>query len=323
MASWKAPEELKINQSVNSINPLNWIIVGNRIRKQKPELVIFKYWLPFMGPCFGTIARQIKKNRVSKIITIVDNIIPHEKRPGDELMTRYFVKPIDGFIAMSKSVLDDISFFDNKSPRKLCPHPLFDNFGAPLSRKEALQQLDLDPNFRYLLFFGFIRDYKGLDWLLKAFADKRLEKFPVKLIVAGEYYTDGEKYEQIIAQNQLSERVIMHTDFIADNEVRRYFCAADMIVQPYKTATQSGVTQIGYHFGKPMLVTNVGGLSEIIPNQKVGYVVEPNVDAIADALVDFYSHSRESEMVKNTKEEKKKYAWKRMVDAVIEVYKKI
>lgn len=317
-ASWPAPEGLKINISVNSINPLNWLKVGRRLRKQKPDLVIIKFWLPFMGPCFGTIARIMKKNRHTRVISILDNIIPHEHRLGDNLLTRYFVKPVDGFVAMSKSVMADIDHFDKNKPRKLCPHPLFDNFGKSLSREEALQSLSLDPAFRYFLFFGFIRDYKGLDLLLQAFADPRLEATPVKLIVAGEFYTDPRPYQELINNLKLQDRVILRTDFIPDAEVARYFCSADMIVQPYKSATQSGVTQIAYHFEKPMLVTNTGGLPEIVPHGKVGYVVEPEPKAISDALADFLSGQRYNEFSGNARIEKANYSWDRMVRTILE-----
>lgn len=322
-ADWEAPEGLNIKQTVNSINPFNWLKVGRRIQKEKPDLVIFKYWLPFMAPCFGTIIRQIKKNKHSKVICIADNIIPHEKRPGDNTLTNYFMKSIDGMVTMSKSVLNDIDHFRKDLPRELCPHPLFDNFGEKLPVLEAKKLLHLDNEFHYLLFFGFIRDYKGLDILLKAFADERLKQLPVKLIVAGEFYSKPDSYLELIEQLQLKERVIMHNDFIPDTEVNRYFSVADLVVQPYKSATQSGVTQIGYHFENPMLVTNVGGLSEIIPDQKIGYVVEPNEIAIADAILDFYQNKRQKEFEKNIKEEKKKFSWENMVNAISKVYSKL
>ncbi|KOH43024.1 glycosyltransferase [Sunxiuqinia dokdonensis] len=319
----KAPEHLKIKRTVNSVNPLNWARIGNRIRREKPDLLMVRYWLPFMGPALGTICRLIRKNKHTKVICLADNIIPHEKRPGDQLLTSYFMKSIDGMVAMSQSVLNDIDAFNPKLPRALCPHPLFDNFGERLNQSEAKKQLQLEPTTSYLLFFGFIRDYKGLDILLKAMADERLEKLPVKLIVAGEFYTKPEPYLQLLSELNLNERVLLHTDFIPNERVNQYFSAADLVVQPYKSATQSGVTQIGYHFEKAMLVTNVGGLSEIIPDQKIGYVVEPNETAIADAIVDFYQNKRQVAFEENIKEEKKKFSWQKMVDAFLSVYDEI
>lgn len=320
LADWPAPRDLVIHISVNSINPLSWLKVGLKIRKQKPDIVIFKFWLPFMGPCFGTIARLIKGNKHSRIISILDNLIPHEHRPSDRILTRYFVKPIDGYVAMSDSVMKDVDAFDPGKPCALCPHPLFDNFGASLSRNEALSKLGLDPSFRYLLFFGFIRDYKGLDLLLNAFADKELEKMPLRLIIAGEFYSDPKPYLELIAKLGLKNRLIMKTDFIPDQDVASYFCASDIIVQPYKSATQSGVTQIAYHFEKPMLVTNIGGLPEIVPHDKVGYVVEPQAMDIANALKDFFRQERYSEFSANAKKEKEKYSWSKMVQTIYDIF---
>ena len=318
-ANWDAPQELSIKRTVNSINPLNWIQTGNRIKKEKPDLVIMKYWIPFMAPCFGTIARCIKRNRYTKIVCIADNIIPHEKRIGDNLLTGYFIKKTDGIVAMSKSVYNEISIFRQDVSRKICPHPLFDNFGAPLERDESTKLLNLDPAFRYMLFFGFIRDYKGLDILLKALSDPTIRKMPVKLIIAGEFYTNPQPYLELIETLGLNDKIIMMDKFIADSDVNKYFCAADIVVQPYKHATQSGVTQIGYHFNKPMLVTNVGGLAEIIPHQKVGYVVPPDEKSIAEALTDFFRNNRLKEMETGVAEEKKKFSWSNMVDTIMEV----
>ncbi|NQU88410.1 MAG: glycosyltransferase [Mariniphaga sp.] len=321
-ADWEKPADLKINRSINSVNPFSWIKVGRKIKNEKPDIVIFKYWLPFMAPCFGTIARIIKKNKYTKIISIADNIIPHEKRIGDNILTSYFMKAINGMVPMSKSVKDDINIFRKNLPVKLCPHPVFDNFGEELDQNIALKKLGLNEDFKYFLFFGFIRDYKGLDWLLNAFADKRLRDFKVKIIVAGEFYSDSKPYYELIEKLNLSDHIILKTDFIPDEDVKIYFSAADMIVQPYKSATQSGVTQIGYQFNKPMLVTKVGGLPEIIPDKKIGYVVEPNTEAIANALYDFLKNERKHEFTENVKKEKQKFLWSSMVSAILEVFNK-
>lgn len=318
-----APQGISIRRSINSINPLNWILVGRRIKAECPDLVIIRYWLPFLAPCLGTIAGLARGNGHTRIICLADNIIPHEHRPGDRLLTNYFVQRIDGLIAMSRSVLKESKSFRENLPLGFCPHPIFDNYGEKLPVDMAKQKLGLDPAFNYLLFFGFIRDYKGLDLLLQAFADERLRKFPVKLLVAGEYYSSPEPYLQLIQEKNLSEFVVLRTDFIPDHEVNLYFSAADMVVQPYKTATQSGVTQIGYHFEKPMLVTNVGGLSEIIPDGKIGYVVEPDSKSIADALVDFYESERGELFSKNVVEEKKKFSWSNLVNTFWSVYEQI
>lgn len=322
-ASWEKPGGIPIIRSVSSVNPISWVKTALRIRKEAYDVVLIKYWIPFMSPCFSTIARIVRRNRKTRVICIADNIIPHEKRPGDSLLTRIFMRSIDGLVAMSESVFRDARSFRNELPMRLSPHPLFDDFGAPLSREEALSALGLDPAFRYLLFFGFIREYKGLDLLLKAFADKELRSLPLKLIVAGEFYTDPKPYLALLEELNLSDRVILHTEFIANHEVNRYFCASDLVVQPYKHATQSGVTQIGYAFSKPMLVTRVGGLAEIIPHKKAGYVVEPEPGEIAGALLDFFRNGRLEEFTRNAETEKQKYKWSTMIDAIGEVYHEI
>lgn len=310
------PEDLDIKRKVNSINPFNWIKVGRELKKKNADLLIIKFWLPLMAPCFGTIARIVKGNGKTKVVSILDNIIPHEHRPGDKILSKYFVSSIDAFIAMSKSVYDDLKSLNDKKPCLMSPHPIYDNFGTAVSREEAIGSLGLDPSAKYMLFFGFIRDYKGLDILLKAVADERIKNSDIKLIVAGEFYNNSEKYFELEKQLGLEGKIIWRTDFIADEQVKNYFCASDIIVQPYKTATQSGVTQIAYHFEKPMLVTNVGGLPEIVPNGKVGYSVEPEAKVIADAISDFYCNGRYAEFVENIKEEKKKYSWDRMLENV-------
>lgn len=311
-----APSDLKIVRSLNSINPLSWGKTGRAIRALLPDILIIKFWLPFMAPCLGRVARIVKRGGKTKVVSILDNIIPHEHRPGDRLFGRYFTRSVDGFVAMSDSVLEDLNQFDTVKPRVFCRHPLYDNFGAKASREEALKFLGLDPKQRYMLFFGLIRDYKGLDLLLKAYADSRFRKMNVKLIVAGEFYSGSEKYFEMEKELGLEGMIVWKSDFVPDSEVRYCFGAADIIVQPYKSATQSGVTQIAYHFEKPMLVTNVGGLAEIVPDGKVGYVVEPDSAQIADALVDFFENSRQDQFTEGILSEKKQYAWSNMTRSI-------
>lgn len=315
-SSEPAPKDLKIIRSLNSINPFNWLKTGRAIRKLAPDILIIKFWLPFMAPCLGKVARMARRNGKTRVVSILDNIIPHEHRPGDRLFGRYFTRSVDGFVAMSDSVLEDLSQFDTAKPRVFCRHPLYDNFGAKTSREESLKFLGLDPGQRYMLFFGLIRDYKGLDLLLRAYADSRFREMDVKLIVAGEFYSGSEKYFELEKELGLEGMVVWKSDFVPDSEVRYYFGAADIIVQPYKSATQSGVTQIAYHFEKPMLVTDVGGLAEIVPDGKVGYVVQPNENKIADALVDFFEKNRQDQFNDGILAEKKQYAWSNMTRSV-------
>jgi D-inositol-3-phosphate glycosyltransferase len=311
-----APKDLKIKRMIHSMNPLNWINVGKEIKRKSPDMVIFCYWMAFIAPCFGTIARFANSPK-TKMVAMIHNMIPHEPTILDRLFPQYFVKAMDGFVAMAESVVNDINHFDTENkPKVVSPHPIYDHYGDALTKKEAAIKLGLYEQKNYVLFFGFIRQYKGLDLLLEAFADERLRQFPVKLIVAGEFYENPAPYMQQIIRLGLDEIVELRTKFIPDNEVRNYFSIADLVAQPYRSATQSGVSQIAYHFEKPMLVTNVGGLAEIIPNGKVGYVVDVEPIQIADALVDFYSNKRSEKMIENIKIEKQKFLWSRMTDAI-------
>jgi len=311
-----APEDLNITRMINSVDPLNWVKVGRKIKAKAPDRVIFCYWMAFIAPCFGTIAR-IARSPKTKMVAMIHNMIPHEPSVLDKLFPKYFVKSMDGFVAMAESVVTDIKHFDpDNKPKVVSPHPIYDHYGDALTKKEATIKLGLHEQNDYILFFGFIRHYKGLDLLLEAFADERLRKFPVKLIIAGEFYENPQPYLELIIRLKLDGLVELRTGFIPDNEVRNYFSVADIVAQPYRTATQSGVSQIAYHFEKPMLVTNVGGLSEIIPNGKVGYVVEVEPKQISDALVDFYTNQRAEKMIANIKIEKTKFLWSRMTNAI-------
>ena len=315
-SSEPAPSDLDIERRVSSVNPFNWWKVGREIAKDEPDLLVVKYWLPFMAPCFGTIARIVRRNGKTKVVSILDNIIPHENRLGDKLLSDYWVGSVDAFVAMSQSVLNDLSLFDREKPRVFCEHPLYDNFGKGIGKDAALTRLGLSADFSYILFFGFIRDYKGLDILMEAMTDQRIRKRNVKLLVAGEFYNNSKAYSDLEKTLNIADKILWFNDFIPDGEVTNFFSAADMVVQPYKSATQSGVTQIAYHFEKPMLVTNVGGLPEIVPNGRVGYVTNVDSKEVADAIIDFYENNRHDSFVENIKEEKKKYAWSRMTGAV-------
>ena len=314
------PADLDIEVRLNSVNPFSWLAVGRKLRRERPDLVVFRFWLPFMGPALGTVARLASRNGHTRVVAITDNVIPHEKRPGDGPLTRYFLSACDGFVTMSRSVLEDLRGlgFGHK-PALYRPHPLYDNFGPMKPKAEALAALSLSDTAGYVLFFGFIRAYKGLDILLEAWADARVAALPIKLIIAGEFYEDAAPYEELIRRYQLESRIVRATDFIPNEKVVDYFCAADLILQPYKNATQSGVSQIAYHFERPMLVTNVGGLAELIPDGVVGYVVPPTPAAIADAVVDFYEQQREQAFAAGVREQKKQFSWPVMVAALKEV----
>ncbi len=319
-SSSERPKDLNISVEVNSINPFNWFRIGLKIKKQQPDILILKYWIPFLAPCLGTIARLVRSNNHTKVIVIIDNLIPHEKRFGDYILNKYFVNSVDAFVAMSRSVYNDLDTFSVRK-KILGVHPLYDNFGEAISKSDALVNLSLNDDCKYILFFGIIRRYKGLDILLEAFSDERFRAKKIKLIVAGEFYEDETPYLDLIDRYNLSSSVILNTRFIPDNEVVNYFCASDIVVQPYRNATQSGVTQIAYHFDKPMLVTDVGGLKEIVPHNKVGYICQPYANDVANCLVNYFTENKEAQFVKGVQEEKLKYSWGKMIKNIKSLYR--
>ncbi len=313
-----APANLSIKRRINSCNPFNWLSVGREIRKKNPDLVVFAYWMSFMAPCFGTIARCLHRNKHIRCVALVHNMLPHDAKAIDRIFPPYFVNSMHAFTTLSEAVIADINHFDrHNKPKTWAPHPIYDHYGERLSKEEARRQLGLNTNGRYVLFFGFIRDYKGLDLLIDAFGDPTLQDLGAKLIVAGEFYGDPKPYLDRIRTLDIHDIVVLHNDYIPDNRVNLYFCAADIVAQPYKNATQSGVTQVAFHFEKPMLVTNVGGLAEIVPDGKIGYVVDPDPQAITDALVKYFKEGKEEEFTAALRQEKLKYTWNRMTDAVL------
>jgi len=313
-ADGPAPDGLRIVRAINSCNPLNWLSAGRKIRAQKPDVVVFAYWMSFIAPCFGTIARCL--GRKTRCVGLVHNMLPHEPNIMDKLFPGYFVGAMSSFTALSQAVVADIGKFDKKGkPKSWAPHPIYDHYGEQLAKDAARKALGLREDGKYALFFGFIRDYKGLDLLLKAFA--LMKDIDIELIVAGEFYGESQPYFDMIDDLGIGDRVHMFNDYIPDNQVNNYFCAADLVVQPYKSATQSGVTQIAFHFEKPMVVTNVGGLPEIVPDGKIGFVVEPDPEQISYAVRRFYNEERETEFVAALKEEKSKYSWARLTSAIL------
>ncbi|MER3497634.1 MAG: glycosyl transferase family 1 [Chitinophagaceae bacterium] len=314
------PENLKIFSAINSINPFNWIKIGNRLKKEKPDIIVVRFWLPFMGPALGTILRKVRKNHHTKIICIADNVIPHEHRFGDKAFTKYFLKACDAFVTMSEKVMNDLRKFEKSKPAKLVQHPLYDNFGEIVSKQEAREKLGIPANEPIILFFGFIRKYKGLDILLEAMKilkdnNVKPQTSNLKLLIAGEFYKDEKTYGEQIEKLGIADQLILRTDFIPDSEVKYYLCAADAVVQPYRNATQSGVTPLAYHFEKPMIVTNVGGLPSLVPHEQVGLVTEPYAKAIAEAILRFYQLG-EDFFIPHLRTEKKKYSWENLVEAI-------
>ena len=312
-----APEDLHIERVMNTVNPLNWLSLGLRLRRECPDMVVMKYWTPFMAPCFGTIARIARSNGVTKFVCQIDNVEPHEHHIIDRPCNHYYLGAVDGFVYMSEQVHGELKAY-TAVPALFSPHPMFENFGKAVERDEACRRIGIDPAQRYTLFFGLIRDYKGLDLLLKAWAkwmpDGR------KLLIAGEFYASREKYISLIEELGLQDRVVLHDRFIADEDVKYYLSAADALVLPYRTATQSGVTQIAYNFSLPMIVTRVGGLPEIVPDGRVGLVCEADAESIKEALQALYDGDRLQTLKENFAQERKRFSWAAMCDRLEEVY---
>jgi len=324
-----APNDLVIRRKLNSCNPFNWLRVGRALRKAEPDLLICCYWMSFFAPSYGLISRMASKNGKTKCIALVHNMIPHEPTFLDKLFAPYFVKSQDGFVALSESVVKDIENIERKitnhksqitnRPKLSSPHPIYDHYGDRMNKNDACKALSLPLDKSYMLFFGLVRAYKGLDILLDAFALVKDQLPDLQLIIAGEFYEHEEKYRAQIEANGLTERVVLRNEFIPDADLRKYFGAADLIVQPYKSATQSGVTQVAFHFEKPMLVTNVGGLGEIVHDHKMGYACEPTAETIAEDLRDYFTNNRQTAYTEYLRKEKTKYAWSNMTRAFLNI----
>ncbi len=316
------PPAAPVRQMIDSINPLNWFKVAKEIRKQKPDLLIFKYWLPFFGPCFGTIAKYAKKNSNTKVLFICDNVIPHEKRPGDVAFTKYAFKQSDYFIVQSKSVATDLlSLFPN-AKYKFAAHPVYEIFGSPIEKHQARNTLNINSE-RVILFFGYVRQYKGLMVLLDAMEEISKRATPPLLLVVGEFYDDKNKYHNRVKELLIDNYVRFVSDYVPNDKVSIYFSAADVVVLPYLSATQSGITQIAYNFDKSVIATNVGGLGEVVIDGKTGFIVPSNdSQKLADAIIKFYSEKKEERFSQNVKIEKRKYSWEHFIETIEELVQK-
>lgn len=315
-AEGSPPENIPVVSIMSSVNPLSWIKTVNHILLQKPDYLIVQYWMPFMAPALGWVCRRVKKKSGIRVVSLTHNVKPHEKRLPDMLLARYYFNACDAFVTLSSSSLEELKEIKPNRPALFIPHPMYDHFGERISREAALDYLKLPAHHYYLLFFGMIRRYKGLDLLYRALASEKLENLNLKLIVAGEFYEEKAAYVKLAKELGVEEKLIVTDAFIPNQEVKFYFSASDMIIQPYRSATQSGITQIAYHFNKSMLVTRVGGLPEIVPDRIVGYVTAVDPEAIAEAILDFYENQRMPDFEQNIEKEKKRFTWEAMVDGI-------
>lgn len=301
---------------VNSINPLNWIWVGWKLHQMRPDLVIFRYWISFMAPCYTVIAWLLKWNKHSKVMAIVDNAISHEPKFYEKPVAKIFFKTVDEFLTMSDKVKSDLNSI-HPTETLSTVHPLYDNYPKAIDKESAREQLQIPLEEKVVLFFGFIRDYKGLDILLEAMASPAIRAEKIKLIVAGEFYSNQEKYETMVDTFQLRNDIYWHTDFIPDAEIVNYFCAADAVVLPYKAATQSGVTQIAFYYHTPIIATNVGGIKEMVIDQEHGYIVAAEAEAISTAIINLYSQDHLSFFKKEIAKATEKYQWPIFVQKIV------
>ena len=308
-------QEVDSIRCLSSINPFSWRKTAYKIIDIDPDLVLFRFWLPFFAPAFSGVAKKIRKYSDATIMAICDNIIPHEERLLDTRLTKIFFGFIDSFIVLSKKVENELLSFVPEAKYKYSPHPIYSIFNNTLSKEQAKAELKLATK-KVLLFFGLIREYKGLDILINAMEKIKTELEDYTLLIVGECYENENKYTELIKKAGITDNVKCHYSFIPDNEVGKYFSAADVVVLPYKTASQSGIVQIAYHFDTPVIVSNVGGLPEIVDEGKTGYCVEPNSNAFAKAIKAFYENDNISEMNSNISEYKSQFSWDAMVKAI-------
>ena len=303
-------------RKVNSVNPFNWIKVGFELYRLRADVVIFRYWISFMAPCYFVIASILKMNRFSKIFTIVDNAISHEPKFYEKTVSRLFFWVSDFFLTMSEKVRIDLSSLTSK-PSILTLHPLYDSYSLPKSKSEARTNLHLPIDQKIILFFGFIRDYKGLDLLLEAMSSPEIKDQNIKLVVAGEFYANREKYESMVSSLRIENQLYWHTDFIPDAKIADYFSAADAVILPYKASTQSGVTQIAFYYDLPIIATNVGGIKEMVEGNTHGLIVDANAQSISKGILNFYANDNREIYRQNIARDKSNYSWAAFVEAIL------
>lgn len=294
---------------IDSMNAINWVRVGRVLRKKEYDLHIFKFWLPLFGLTFGTIARMVRRKGRKNVMVIVDNLIPHERMLGDEQLTNFFFRYVDMAVTQSTTVRQQFKHSFPNIPQRLLPHPVYENFGERLPVAEARGKLGITAT-KVILFFGFIRKYKGLDSLLAAMPAILRHVPDVHLLVVGEFFEDKDPYLQQIRESGIGDHVTVHDRYVPNEEVADWFSAADILVLPYHSATNSGIVQIGYNFATPAVVTDVGSLSEVVLDGKTGFVLRSaDPESLADAVGKMYDGDTIARFSKNIEAERAKYSW--------------
>ena len=294
---------------LNSINPLTYINTSRQILLFKPDLLLLGYFTPFLAPAHGTVAWLLRRKKIPAV-AIVNNVLPHERLPLDKQLIRFFMGQLSGAVVMGQAVQQELKDFAPDLKVLLHPHPVYRHFGKKIPQEQARRQLGIPPGKKVLLFFGLIRPYKGLDVLLKTFQQLSDDYF---LLVAGEAYEETEKYRQMLQQAKHPENALMHNRYISDNEVPRYFSAADVAVLPYRTATQSGVTAVASHFELPVIVTDTGNLKETVAPWQTGEVIEKADPALlAQAIDRFFSKENSVDYRKNIQNFNHTFTWEHL-----------
>lgn len=306
-------------RTLSSVNPFSYIKTAKAVKKFNPDILIIGYWMPFMAPSLGYVAGKLQKS--CKVIAVVHNAIPHETKFYDKPFINYFLKKNDAYVALSKAVEEDLLQMKPDAKVLMSEHPIYNHFGELLNRDEQLNKLNINPSKKILLFFGLIREYKGLDTLLSALANLDDE---YHLIIAGECYGSFEKYQDQIDENNLSQNITIISEYIADNEVNKYFSAADVCILPYKSATQSGITAVSHHFNLPLIATDVGGLKESVKHNVTGLIVKENTsESLQNSITAYFDQNLKSEFSYNISKEKKENSWEKFSQKLIDFSAKI
>ncbi len=307
-------DKIPAKRILDSINPFTYIQTARKIRKQNFSVFISNYWMPFFAPSLGIVSLFLPKK--IKKIAVLHNVIPHEKQFLTKALTRFFLKQNDGFVVMSEAVAKDLKALYPKAKYIQVNHPIYNQFGEREEKEKACRKIGISIDKKTILFFGFIRDYKGLDTLLKAF--NKLDA-SYQLVVAGEVYGDFEKYQKLIDVSSNKERIHLFTDYIEDTEVSTYFSVADVCVLPYKSATQSGITAIAYHFDLPIIATDVGGLKETIVHGKTGFIASKSDEIeIKDLIINYFEEAKRLGFEVEIKKFKEENSWGNFASRIID-----
>jgi D-inositol-3-phosphate glycosyltransferase len=313
-------------QIIDSINPLTWRKAGKATAEFEPDAIIFKFWLPFFAPAYGLIARTAKrilrkKGKSVKIIFIADNVIPHEHRPFDRALTNYAFKVVDDFIVQSSAVERDLKIVKPDAKYIRLEHPVFESFGKSIAKSEARKKLGISDSAEVLLYFGFIRKYKGIDIAIRAVAEAAKQRPNLLLVIAGESYSGEEDYKALAKElGVLDTNIKFFDQYISNDDVPVYFSAANAALLPYRSATQSGVVQIAYNYDLPVIATNVGGLPEIVIDNKSGLIApEATPESVARSIEKYFSQSLEETLRDGVRAEKPKYTWATFVEGIEQI----